>query len=372
MTVRRSLLPLLSLALGAFTSAQSSHARTGAPEEPAAEEVVLAYRVPSGCPGEAEFVRAVRGRGARFDRAPTGTAGSRLEVSIRMQTEGFAGSVQLQTSAGASEAREVHAFECGEVMQGLAVITALVLHQDSPARTSQSQPTARAPAEASPPTPDNPSEPGSPPALDSHLRSIGQFEDETVAVGAGTLAFQHAFTYSLTGGVAIGVVPALVLPRYDLTLSRTNFVTTPGGSSYLVGGWLPRVRWSVLGGVDSHSGEFSTQVLGLEAGFGGCTSLTYDTRGAVVLVCGELAAGAMQLDTKNGAGEKTQSKTVGLGSAAFELDSQYNVGARLLFELKLGGELGLSKLSAGRPDGSELFHSSPFSAYALAGLGLHF
>jgi hypothetical protein len=162
------------------------------------------------------------------------------------------------------------------------------------------------------------------------------------------------------------------MPRFDLTLSRANYVTTPEGDSYLIAGWLPKVRWSWLGPASKDSNNFSTKIWGMKGGFSGCSSLTYDTRGAIILLCGEIGAGLMQLDTTDAAGTKVQSKAVGLGFAGFELDSSYNLGQSLHINLKLGGELSLSKLTAERPDGSEIFHSSPFSAYFQLGLGFHF
>jgi hypothetical protein len=327
----------------------------------AESNIRLVYAAADGCPSQAEFVAAVGGRGGYFDRPPKELGGGRMDVSIRKEAGGFVGSFGVQESQVESGVREVHANSCGEVMQGLAVITALVLRRgsDEPASAlAVPSPPAVAPLAAEP--------------EDYHLRSIGQFESETLKVGAGSLTFAPAISYTLTGGAAIGVIPSVVMPRFDLTLSRANFVTTPEGDNYLIGGWLPKVRWSWLGPASYESNDFSTKIWGLKAGFSGCSSLTYDTRGAVILLCGEIGTGLMQLDTTDAAGVKVQSKAVGLGFTGFELDSRYNIGKFLHVNLKLGGELSLSKLTAERPDGSEIFHSSPFSAYVQVGLGFHF
>jgi hypothetical protein len=113
-------------------------------------------------------------------------------------------------------------------------------------------------------------------------------------------------------------------------------------------------------------------VWGIKAGLGGCGPLLYDPKGLVLSICSEIAAGAMAVETKDATGNVTQNKTVGLGTASIELASQYNIGSLFHLDLRAGGEMWLSKLTAERPDGTRLFESSTFNAYLLAGLGLHF
>ena len=364
MTLCRFLVGLLALLL---VTAITRDSRAEPP-------IRLVYAAPEGCPSHAEFVAAVGERGGYFERPPREIGGSRMDVSIRKEVGGFIGSFGVKESQVASGVREVHAASCGEVMQGLAVITALVLRRgsDEPASNTAVASAAASPNEggtrASPPL----VTPVAPEPEDYHLRSIGQFETENVKVGAGTLTFSPAISYTLTGGAAIGVIPSVVMPRYDLTLSRANFVTTPEGDNYLIGGWLLKVRWTWLGPSSYETNDFSTKIWGVKAGVSGCSSLSYDTRGAIILLCGEIGAGAMQLHTTDAAGAKVQSKGVGLGFAGFELDSRYNLGEFLHANLRLGGELSMSQLTAERPDGSEIFHSSPFSAYFQVGLGFHF
>lgn len=326
----------------------------------------LSYQAPDGCPTEQGFLAAVRARGASFEDASPGRGERSLNVSIERDERGFAGSLQLQQGEQTSEPRRVHGLGCLEVSDALAVITAIALQSDPAEPAAESVGAARPaqPAAALAPAPvDAQPRPAHP--LEMVLRS------ESVPVDAGKLVFDSVLGYTLTGGVAFGVIPHLTLPRFDFTLSRANVVSTPGDRDFLVGGVL-RVRWSLLGSATYHSPGFSTRVIGLKAGIGSCSALYHDPQGLVLKACGEIAAGAMGLETRDTFGEKTQSKTLGLGTASVDLNSQYNLGKVLHLDLNLGGEMWLSKISAERPDGSQIFHSSLFNAYLLAGVGLHF
>jgi hypothetical protein len=194
---------------------------------------------------------------------------------------------------------------------------------------------------------------------------------DDVQVPAGKLAIGYQAGYTLTAGAALGVIPNLTLPRIDFAISRTNIVTTPADEDYVIAGAL-RVRWSIFLPATYRSAGYSTRVLGLKAGIGACTPLTYDPLGLTVKACSEIAAGVMSLETTDGSGVRTQNESTGIGTASVELNTQYNLGSLLHLDLQLGGEMWLTKLTAERPDGSQLFHSSLFNAYALVGLGLNF
>lgn len=154
-------------------------------------------------------------------------------------------------------------------------------------------------------------------------------------------------------------------------LSRTNFITTPQGSGYIIGNVFG-ARWSFLGPATHHSDGFSTDISGFKAGVTACASLGYDTTGFVALLCSGFALGLVHLETKNAASDYEQSKDVGLGAATLELDARYNIGKYFHVGLALGGDFWISKLAAERPDGSELFHSNLFNASMQLGVGLHF
>ena len=137
-----------------------------------------------------------------------------------------------------------------------------------------------------------------------------------------------------------------------------------------MGGWLPRVRWTVLGGSSYRSDDASVDMLGLKAAFDGCSSAVYDQGGLVMLICGEIGAGALRMLTKDGAGSRE--RVVGIGGGGLELNAQYNIGSVFHVDARIGGDMTFPGIRAERADGSEIFSASLWSAHASFGLGLHF
>ncbi len=321
-------------------------------------EAWLVYQAPPACPTRAEFLAAVGSRAAPVT-APA--AARTIEIAIRQAADGFTGSFQIRDRDAVSGQRQLHALACDDVTNGLAIVTAIALGAD---------PSAAPPPPASPP-----------PAAAAPARSTVSQEDRlkknadiftgNVEVPAGTLRFQSLLTTTLTAGAVVGLVPSLVLPRYDLTLFRANFATTPNALTYLVGPIL-HVRVSYMGQGTFRSGDgYATKASGFGFGMSGCRAPVYDTRALILLGCVEYSAGVMQLDTRNAAGMQTQSKSVALAAVGLELEAAYNLGGRFFVSGKLGGDFSFSKLTADRPDGTQIFQSQPFNAHALLGIGTY-
>jgi hypothetical protein len=328
----------------------------------------LAYRAPEGCPTEAQFIAAVRARGARIERDARKDNGRKMDVSIQRDEGGFSGSFQVREADAVSGARELRATRCVEVTNGLAVVTAIALAQDKEGVAAASPSSVGSPSGAVPAT--APSLPV--PAEPKHdFRKSGDVFTKDIEVNAGTLRFESLAPFTVSAGGTVGLVPSLLLPRYDVGIFRANFATLPNALTYLVGPIL-RARVSWLGDATYRSSDSSTTARGWSFGMSGCRAPAYDTRGLVVLGCIEYSAGIMLLDTKNAAGTSTQSKTMGMAMLGIGIESEYNLGAHFHLDLKIGGELSLNKLTAERPDGSQIFHSQPFSAHALLGVGVHF
>ena len=336
----------------------------------AQSQVRLSYQAPEGCPSEEEFVSAVAARGGHFDA----TAGARvrgMEASIQKTAQGFEASLRIEPAEGASALRELHAANCVEIVNGLAVITAIALGgqpDEAPPDTAAPTPAPATSKSISPVAP-------APPAVSPKLRLQGSTytSPETVVVGPGTLRFERAASYTLGAGVSSGIVPSQVTPRYDLTARFANFVVPPSGSSYMVGP-IGEVRFSWLGPTTyRHSADdFSALALGGLIGAGLCGAITYDSEGLVVLNCVSFGAGWMHVQTKSAEGSVVQSKVAFFGTSELALDAQYNLGSSFTLGLRLAGDFRFGDLSAERPDGSVLFKSADLGFAAIGGVGLHF
>ena len=316
--------------------------------------VTLHYEAPDSCPTQSEFIQAVARRGSTFDTPSTKRAARAMNVTIHGDTHGFAGLLEVRENDVISEPRQVHAEDCAEVTDGLAVVTAIALRGDPEPKETQ-------PHQGPPPDPSD----------EQGLRKVADVFTYKFPVSAGTLAFKSVLPVTVSFGAAVGVIPSLVLQRIDLNLFRANFVTTPAGETYLVGPIL-RARVSVLGEQTLTTVGYSTKASGFSFGMSGCRAAVYDTRGLMIMGCLEYAGGVMLLETRDANGTTTQSKSVGLGTIGAGGQAQYNFGRYFHIDLNLGGDLSVSKLTAERLDGTEIFHSRPFSAYATAGVGIQF
>jgi hypothetical protein len=335
--------------------------------------VQLEYTAPAGCPTQTEFVQLVAGRGGDFAHPGAGTHARAMVVTLRRDANEHAGQLQLRLGDETSDARQLRAATCAAVAEGLAVVAAIALRGSEdgaapvpPTSPAAAEPVVPATAERAPVAPVAPVA-----ARDSRLRSLGLWRSEEVPVTAGPLRVEHEFSARLSGGVTLGVIPGVVLPRYDLSLTRTNFITTPEQNGFLIGNVFG-VRWSFLGDATRRNGDYSTEISGFKAGVTSCTPLHFDTDGFVALFCANFSVGMMALETKHDTSDYEQTKLVGLGTASIELDARYNFGKHFHVGLMTGGEFWVSKLTAERADGSELFHSRLFNANVQLGLGLSF
>jgi hypothetical protein len=342
----------------------------------AESKVQLGYDAPAECPAQADFEAAVANRGGRFDAREPAARWRRIDVSIHKGAQGFAGSLKLDAREGAPTVREVHAEQCSEVATGLSVVAAIALGGGPGQAPSASEPvpeSSKPPAEPAV-TPPKLSKAPTPHAKpDAKPRFVGSsFKREAaVEVPAGTLRFDRVRHYSVSAGADFGLLPGLVLPRYQLATSLANWVTPPATGGYLVGPIL-EAYWAFLGPGTVHHQGFTTRALGMQAGIHPCSALTYDTEGFTLLACAEFGVGWLKQETKDALGNTAQSKETGFGSAGLLLDSQYHFGPLFLASLRLGGRMQLGGLSAERADGTQIFGTQLFGAHAELGLGLQF
>jgi hypothetical protein len=337
--------------------------------------VRLDYRAPEGCPSQADFVAKVEARNSHFEAAQAASRLRGMDVSIRQGAHGFEGSLRLEAREGTSALREVHAEACSEVANGLAIVAAIALSgtQETADPTAvQASPPDPVPVPASPKrAPD--AVPNAAPESAPRPRLVANSfkRDPLLEIGPGTLRFDAVRSYSLGAGVDFGLLPGLLLPRYELALAVANFVTPPDKASYLVGPILQaRAAW--LGPGTTHNQGFATRAFGMEVGISSCSGLPYDTQGLSLLLCGEFAVGWLKMATKDAQGQTVQTKQPGFGTAGLLLETQYKIGSVFQVGMRLGGRVQFGGMSAERADGTEIFGAPLFGAYGTAGLGLQF
>jgi hypothetical protein len=368
----RRLAPLAAPALLAAAALGPPPARAEAQVAAGAGGVPgLTYRAPAECPPEPAFVAAVGARGGRLDRPATGGSARAFDVSITHGGSAYRGSLQVLGSDGASGAREVHAASCAEVVDGLAVVTAIALRAEPEAAT----PPPPAPAAAAAPAPPQ----GNPPPEPDRLRIMKIRGVDTIQVNGSKIGVGRVLSYSFSAGADFGLVPGTVMPRYDFSVARANFITPPDGLHYVIGN-IVRARVSWFGAGTTHvedavteahdyvGGTF-TSVHGFSFGIDICHAPHYDLSGIVLMFCAEYGGGVAALDTKDALGGSLVNKTAGFASIGVSSELRFNVSRYFHLSLRGGGDLSFVPLAAELADGTRLWHATPFSGYAVGGLG---
>jgi hypothetical protein len=297
-----------------------------------------------------------------------------MVVAIRKDGPGFSGAFQVRDDQDASHRREVHGPSCAGVADALAVVTAIALRAEVAEVAVADAPAADPASPATSPAAAPISSPPRPPPADGRLRGHTQIlpsRTEKVEVGAGTLRFDLERSLTLFAGPEVGLIPSVVMPRTELSFSIANFVTTPEGAQKIVG-LVYQLHVNLLGPATYRSTGTTTDLIGSSFSMGLCQSPVYDTRGLVLLFCGEYGGGVMNLVTKGADGSQIQSKNAGFGTVTFGGEIQYNLGSIFQVGAKVGGGFNVGQFTAERADGSRIFGSSIWSAYALLGIGLRY
>jgi hypothetical protein len=323
-----------------------------------ADPIPLRYEVPDGCPTRAEYVAAVTARGASFERRKA-NADSSFEVDIEQRVDGFHAELAVRNGNITSRPREVQAVSCAEVVDALAAVTAIALNPPTDGDTLLKPPvlTEAKPANAKPERP--------------ALSGSGDVWSKTLDVEAGQLHLDHALAITAFVGPTLGLVPGRVLPRLEVGVSRANFVTAPGGQSYLIGS-IARLHADLLFDENYRFGDFKTDVGGQEIGASLCFSPHYDNAGWALLGCADISAGFVGIRSKDASSRTTQDKNQGYGGVGLGLEASYNLGSHLQIGLRVNAQALTSAITAERPDGTRLFSSSPIIGTGMLGVGTHF
>jgi hypothetical protein len=318
----------------------------------------LRYSAPAGCPGELDFVRAVAVRGGHFQ---AGDHDRSFEVTISEDGDGYAGRFRIARLQHSSTTREVRGSSCLEVMDGLAVVTALALQPPAhEAGQPPSPPATHGSALATtPPAPSSEATGPAPAPRPGSERDV-----------PGEVQLGSAFTLTAFGGLSIGLVPSTPMPKYELALTWAALARQANHGRLL--GPLLRVALGLHGDVTYDMGGASTTLGAQSLTAGPCYAPLYDEQGFALLTCLELSAGMIGTSTVDRQTNAKHTQTFGFGSVGGALEAEYNLGRHFHLALRAGASALVAPLVVDASDGTELFRSSRYTAYATLGLGGHF
>ena len=332
----------------------------------------LWFEAPVECASQATFVAAVESRGGHFpaaqDPRPT------MAVTIEKAEGGFVGKFQVQDASEGSTVREVRGTTCGEVVDALAVVTAIALNPGSEGRSSPTTP--RGPAADLDKSPKLDASPNL--REQTRFKGSSAWKGDIVEVPAGPLRFDAKLAWTVYYGATVGPVTSVIVPNLGVSFHLADFVTTPDGQQRIVGPILwARAGLSAVPQPNYRSYDTVTSITTQSAALGVCWSPLYDTRGLVLLGCVEsgltLVGFTTTFDKPSPVdGSTSQFKTGGFGTAGPLIDVEYNLGSWLHLAAKLGVNGVMGKATAERGDGSEIFHSKSWSVYGDFGIGVHF
>ena len=129
----------------------------GLGNEPAGEKVRLVYRADPGCPDAEAFRTAVARRVSTDWEASPEELARRIDIGVARLGDGYVATIELLDAQGRRLRRAVRGRDCGDVVNGIALVTALAIearldeavHQSEPV-TATASPAAVAPALAAP------------------------------------------------------------------------------------------------------------------------------------------------------------------------------------------------------------------------------
>jgi hypothetical protein len=336
-------------------------------------EFPLQYEAPVGCPDQAQFVELVRQRLSPSDSEPA-LRDATLIVGIAPSEQSYEGTLRMRTPEGLTGERRVDNAECAQVADALAAVAAVALREraqaagDSPSTAPAAEPPAAEPPQAESEKKRVRHVIGSRPDWISNEIGKTHFETE---VPAGKLSVDAHTTLGLQGGVAFGLLPGVVVPRYDLSVYSVLSLTTPGQAPVLLG-VMPRLRLSFLGPSEKMTRGTRTELLGAEYHMGMCGTPYYDTEGLVLLGCVEYGGSALGITSTSPDGSKSEVPNAGSGLISVTLDAGYRFGSAFEVALRVGGT---SRVDGGRDildaNGDRLFTLGGNFLFTTLGFGLH-
>jgi hypothetical protein len=113
---------------------------------PAVERIALDYSAPAECPGDAAFRAEVRERASGDWEAAPGELARRITVSVSRSGERYVAAIVFLNPEGERVSRTLSGRECNDVVDGIALVTALAIQSRVEEAVAQSEPEAPKPA----------------------------------------------------------------------------------------------------------------------------------------------------------------------------------------------------------------------------------
>jgi hypothetical protein len=125
--------------------------RAAAQDQPMREKFRLEYRAPPECPDGERFKGLVGGRLPDDWEAPPGELAPRVDVVVTGTPSSYVAIIEFFDGSGHRVTREVHGAFCPDVVEGIALVTALAIQSREETALDETAPESTGPASESPP-----------------------------------------------------------------------------------------------------------------------------------------------------------------------------------------------------------------------------
>jgi hypothetical protein len=318
----------------------------GTPIEPSDEKVRLVYDAPAGCPDRAALLEGVRARIGSDWEASDGELARQIDVHVQVRNARFVATIEFVDVEGQRVTRSVAGEQCQNVVNGIALVTALAiesrveeaLDQSEPSAPAEPAPAPSAPARRPVPPVARPSQPPSPAStggLRAGIRGSGVTGvGPELALGAGF--FAGIESGALRFGLALDIVRSANVERNGIP------------ADYTLGS----------GRLEAGLGTWFTETIGLD--------------GAAFMEVGSLRAGTTVKPPRVTVPDSGSALFLAPGVVARLMTFQ----DPLFVELELMGRFPLIReefgIDNGLPDPPIAYKVRPFSAGAAFGAGVRF
>jgi hypothetical protein len=200
--------------------ASAGHARAddlGTPIESSAEKVRLVYDAPADCPDRAALLEGVRARIGSEWEAPESELARRIDVRVQARGGRFVATIEFVDVEGQRVTRSVGGEQCTNVVNGIALVTALAIESRVEEALDQSEPASPPPPAAAPVAPaPRPKSGPQPPRPVPASRPGSAFRAGLRGSGVTAVGPELALGAGFFGGLEWGVL------RFGLTLDMVR------------------------------------------------------------------------------------------------------------------------------------------------------